>query len=282
VLLETFEMGASGGGVLHDQCVALAEAVGAGEQRPADRAGLRDGRGGRGWLAVVRVGVAATGTGQAEGLQVAAHGLGVAFEPEGPQLGGDGLGTGHALVPALVDEVEIRVELGSAVLGFTEQFLGAGGVREPAHRLDVEVQLLRGRGAGEPAGEAFLHLGVAGAGALGQPVGSPGRGGGPGRRRGRLRDSGLGLGGGAKAVVVRGDGLLRCLAQVLPQVEPVGDLDRLRGSGADAVGVRAGPVPADRVDLGVPAQPGGERAGLAVGQHVYRPVTVHVDQDGVV
>jgi hypothetical protein len=65
-------------------------------------------------------------------------------------------------------------------------------------------------------------------------------------------------------------------------VEPVGDLDRLRGSGADALGVRPGPVPAHRLDFGVPAQPGGERAGLAVGQHVHRLAGAHVDQDGVV
>jgi hypothetical protein len=87
---------------------------------------------------------------------------------------------------------------------------------------------------------------------------------------------------GTQAVVVRGHGLPGRLAQVLPQVEPVGDLDRLRGPGADAVGIRAGPVPANGLDLGVLAQPGGEGAGLAVGQHVHRLVGVHVDQDGVV
>jgi hypothetical protein len=54
------------------------------------------------------------------GLQVAAHGLHVAFEPEGAQLGGDGPGAGHALVPALVDQVDVGVEPGGAVLGLTE------------------------------------------------------------------------------------------------------------------------------------------------------------------
>jgi len=54
-------------------------------------------------LAAIRVRVAAAGSGQPEGPQVAAHDLGVAFEPEGAQFGGDGLGVGHALVPALVD-----------------------------------------------------------------------------------------------------------------------------------------------------------------------------------
>ena len=96
---------------------------------------------GLGTAGAARVGVAAAGPGEPEGPQVAAHGLGAAFEPEGPQLGGDGLGAGHALVPALVDQVDEGVEPGGAVLGLAEEFLCAGGVREPAHRLDVEVQL---------------------------------------------------------------------------------------------------------------------------------------------
>ena len=175
-----------------------------------------------------------------------------------------------------------------AVLGLAEQFLGARGVREPAHRLDVEVQFPRGGGAREPAGEAVLHLGVPRAGALRQPAGAPGQGGGFGRRSEHERRwpglgwTGLGHSRGAQAVAVRGHGFPRRIAQVLPQVEPVGNLDRLRGSRADALGIRPGPVPAHRADLGVPAQPGGQGAGLAVGQHVHGPVSAHVDQDGVV
>ena len=95
-LVLPFEVGASGGGVLHDQRVVLAQVVGVGEQRLADRAGLGDGRGGGGGLAPVRVRVAGAGSGQPEGPQVAAHGLGVAFEPESTQFGGDGLGVGDA------------------------------------------------------------------------------------------------------------------------------------------------------------------------------------------
>jgi hypothetical protein len=122
-------------------CAVFGQVVGVSQQRLADGAGLGDGRGGGGRVAAVRVRVAAAGSGQPEGLQVAAHGLGVAFEPEGAQLGRDGLGAGRALVPALVDQVDIRVEPGRTMLGLAEQFLDAGGVREPAHRLDAEVQL---------------------------------------------------------------------------------------------------------------------------------------------
>src|ERR1700761_423613 len=42
-------------------------------------------------LAPARVRVARAGSGQPEGPQVAAHGLGVAFEPESAQFSGDGL-----------------------------------------------------------------------------------------------------------------------------------------------------------------------------------------------
>jgi hypothetical protein len=40
VLVQAFEVGASGGGVLHDQCVVLGQAVRVGEQCLAGRAGL--------------------------------------------------------------------------------------------------------------------------------------------------------------------------------------------------------------------------------------------------
>jgi hypothetical protein len=59
---------------------------------------------GSGWLRLA--------AGQPEWLQVTAHGLGVAFEPEGAQSGSDGLGVGHALVPALVDQVDEGVKPG--------------------------------------------------------------------------------------------------------------------------------------------------------------------------
>ena len=70
---------------------------------------------------------------------------------------------------------------------------------------------------------------------------------------------------GAQAVVVGGDGLAGCLAQVLPQVEAVSDLDRVRGAVPDALGVGSGPVPAHDRHAGMLAQPGGESAGLPAG-----------------
>jgi hypothetical protein len=52
--------------------------------------------------------------------------------------------------------------------------------------------------------------------------------------------------------------LLDRLAQVGPQVEPVGDLFGLRRSKACAFAISAGSVPADDLDLGMSAQPGGQ------------------------
>jgi len=128
-------------------CAVFGQVVGVSQQRLADGAGLGDGRGGGGRVAAARVRVTGAGAGQPEGLQVPAHGLGVAFEPVGARLGSDGLGVGHALVPPLAGQVDVRVELSRTMLGLAEQFLRAGGVREPAHRLDIEVQLPRGGGA---------------------------------------------------------------------------------------------------------------------------------------
>jgi hypothetical protein len=82
--------------------------------------------------------------------------------------------------------------------------------------------------------------------------------------------------------VVRGDGLVDRLAQVVPDVPAIRDLGSLRRPGAGAVGVGAGPVPAHDLDAGVGAQPVGDRVGVAAGQHVDRPVGAHVEHDGAV
>ncbi|MFJ8062954.1 hypothetical protein [Streptomyces sp. NPDC096142] len=54
-------------------------------------------------------------------------------------------------------------------------------------------------------------------------------------------------------------------AEVLQQVEGVCDLDRVGCSGAGAVGIRPGPVPADDLRAGMGQQPGGQRPGRAAG-----------------
>ncbi len=63
---------------------------------------------------------------------------------------------------------------------------------------------------------------------------------------------------------------------------PVRDLYRRRGAPARAVGVGAGPVPADHLGSGMLLQPLGEGVRLAVAQQARRLACLGVDQDGPV
>ena len=90
----------------------------------------------------------------------------------------------------------------------------------------------------------------------------------------RLADDRLG-----QAGMVYGDQPLHVPAQVVPQVPPVGNLDRGRRTVTGAVRISAGPVPADHLHPGVGAEPAGEVSGFPTDQHIHRPVTVgQVDQ----
>jgi hypothetical protein len=81
---------------------------------------------------------------------------------------------------------------------------------------------------------------------------------------------------------VRGDAPIDGLGEVLPQVEPVGDLDRVRCPGAGPVGVGAGAVPADDLDAVMGGQPVRERLGVAALQQVERRAGLAVDDDRAV
>ena len=81
---------------------------------------------------------------------------------------------------------------------------------------------------------------------------------------------------------VRGDALLDGLGEVLPQVEPVSDLDRVRCPGACPVRVGAGAVPADDLDAGMRGQPVRERLRVAALQQVKRRPGLAVDDDRAV
>jgi hypothetical protein len=78
------------------------------------------------------------------------------------------------------------------------------------------------------------------------------------------------------------DAPLDGLGEVLPQVEPVGDLDRLRHPGPGAVGVGTGAVTADDLDAGMSRQPVRERLGGAAFQQVERRAGLAVDQERAV
>lgn len=76
--------------------------------------------------------------------------------------------------------------------------------------------------------------------------------------------------------------LLHGLAEVLPQVEPVGDLLGLRCPKPCALAVSTGTVPTDDLDLGVTTQPRGQVLAVAAVEHIERTMGVHVDQHGAV
>lgn len=86
----------------------------------------------------------------------------------------------------------------------------------------------------------------------------------------------------AQAAVMRGDGLLHALGEVVPQMPAIGDLDRVGCAGARALGVGAGAVSTDHLRAGMREQPRGERVGLPIGAHVDRPMGGHVDEHGAV
>jgi hypothetical protein len=81
-----------------------------------------------------------------------------------------------------------------------------------------------------------------------------------------------------QAALVARDRPGRVLAQVVPQMPAVRDLDRLRGAVPDRLGIRPGPVPAHHLHLRVLLQPGRQRGGLPVRQHLHRPAGLHVHQ----
>jgi hypothetical protein len=66
----------------------------------------------------------------------------------------------------------------------------------------------------------------------------------------------------SEAALVPADAPLDGLGEVLPQMEPVRDLDRVRCAGAGAFGIRAGTVPADHPRLRMFGQPCGQRGGV--------------------
>jgi hypothetical protein len=108
-----------------------------------------------------------------------------------------------------------------------------------------------------------------------------------GRLLGRLLRIGCLLSGGLfedgvvalDAAMVGGNGRLDVVAQVIPNVPPIGNLPGIGRALPAAQREAAGPVPADQPDTRMSAEPGGEGAGLPVGEDVDDAMSVHVEQD---
>jgi hypothetical protein len=85
-----------------------------------------------------------------------------------------------------------------------------------------------------------------------------------------------------QAGAVAADRTLDRLGQVVPQMPPVGDLDRQRRTLSCALGVAPAAVPADDLHARVGIQPSAEGLRGPLRQHVDRPAGLDVDQDGAV
>jgi hypothetical protein len=79
-----------------------------------------------------------------------------------------------------------------------------------------------------------------------------------------------------------GNGPLDGFARVVQQMPPVGDLDGQRRARSCALGVTAGPVPADDLCARVGIQPGTEGFRGPLGQHIDRTAGLDAGQDGPV
>jgi hypothetical protein len=79
---------------------------------------------------------------------------------------------------------------------------------------------------------------------------------------------------------VAGDGPGGVPGEVVPQMPAIGDLHRIRGAVAGALGIRAGPVAADHLCARVRLEPVGQWPGVAAGQDVDGLAGGGVDQDG--
>lgn len=176
-----------------------------------------------------------------------------------------------ALGPSLVQVRLEVVELCPAVLPLSlEQVFRFRGVRQPLDGAVGHAELSLDRASAMAGGQQRVNGGVLGASTVREPV--PG---GPWRITvGRFWSQRLlcgRLGGGrAKAGPVAGDAPLGRFAEVAPQMEPVGDLDRGGRPDSGALGEEWSAVAADDLDPWALGQPGRDSARLAIRQQVHR------------
>src|SRR6266542_3549914 len=185
-------------------------------------------------------------------------------------------GVAAALLPALLQVRLERVQLAGARLAplAVDQFLPGDRAGIPLHGVTTPAKVPSDGAQTMPLGEQAVHQRMVASGALGEP---------PHRRcllSGRRRSRLLGLlgCGRAQAVAVAGNAALGRLGQVLPQVEPVGDLHGVGGAQAGAFGVGSRAVSADDLHAGVAGQPLGQRRGLAAGEQFDRCAGLAVGQ----
>ena len=197
----------------------------------------------------------------------------------------------HRWADVRLELIQLRFPAG----GLDQQLLDAAGAGEPLHGLAVQSGDAADRGQRFAGVQPSADLGVAFPGACHQAalpaahVQEPVRRDLPAfclpwrfllRRARRTRRvvavgaAGLVL----QAAAVAGHRLLGVFGQVVPQMPAVGDLDRVRRARPGALGVVAGPVPADDSRAGMRRQPRLQRGGLPVRQQVDHVPGAHVHQ----
>jgi hypothetical protein len=167
--------------------------------------------------------------------------------------------------------------LGPGALPFAvDQFLPGASAGVALHGVMAPAQVPGDRSDAVALGEQFVHQRVVTSGAFGEPSD------GSGLVRRRLRRARLWLAwcwvDRTQAGAVAGHAPLDRLAEVLPQVEPVGDLHRARRAQPSALGVGAGAVPADHLHPGMGPQPVRQRLCLPACQQLHRLAALAVDQ----
>ncbi len=196
----------------------------------------------------------------------------------------------HLVTAAVAEPLELGVQMDRVGESFSPAFVQVGfvGVEPAGPRLMSSAQQLFGdRGAGGAAHGVAAHVQFPGDLTDAVPLGRQSMDGcvafadtGLDRRHFLL---GIRIVGGGivrqvisaagcclEAVVVLAHAAFDGGAEVLPEMEGIGDLDRVRGAGAGAVGVRTGPVTADDLRAGMFAQPAGQGRSVAAGQQVKR------------
>jgi len=73
---------------------------------------------------------------------------------------------------------------------------------------------------------------------------------------------------------------LQGLAQILHQVEPIDDLDRLWGTVPNPLGIEPTPIPADDLDTWVRLQPLRDRGGRAHREQINHLMALEITHDG--
>lgn len=76
-----------------------------------------------------------------------------------------------------------------------------------------------------------------------------------------------------------GDAGLHGSAEALPQMEPISDLQSIRGAAAGTLGIGARPVPADDLHAGVTDKPRGQRSGFTRREHIDHAMVFDAGQD---